>query len=40
MSDRLVGLLGGAVQAERAGMVLAGAAGGEPIMARPLGLRR
>ena len=41
MSDRFLGLLlGGAVQVERAGMVLAGAADGEPIMVRPLGLPR
>jgi hypothetical protein len=41
MSDRFFGLLlGGAVQVERAGMVLAGAADGEPIMVRPLGLPR
>ena len=41
MSDRFFGLLlGAAIQVERAGMVLAGAADGEPIMVRPLGLRR
>jgi len=41
MSDRFFGLLpGGAVQLERAGAVLAGTADGEPIMVRPLGLRR
>jgi hypothetical protein len=41
MSDRFSGLLlGAAVQVEHAGMVLAGAAGGEPVMVRPLGLPR
>jgi hypothetical protein len=41
MSDRFCSLLlGGAVQVERAGMVLAGAAHGEPMMVRPLSLPR
>jgi len=41
MSDRFFGLLpGGAVEVACAGMVLPGAADGEPIMVRPLGLPR
>jgi hypothetical protein len=41
MSDRFFGLLlGGAVQVERVGAVLVPAPDGEPIMVRPLGLRR
>ena len=41
MSDRFFGLLpGGAVEVACVGMVLPGAADGEPIMVRPLGLSR
>jgi hypothetical protein len=41
MGDRFSGLLlGGAVQVERDGPAMAPAADGEPIMVRPLGLRR